>query len=71
MENWKRVATALNNIVALNIAGSISKDQWEKVVMDYYLHMVSVNWSDLTISPYHAREANDMLRTTFSQSSCS
>jgi hypothetical protein len=47
-ENCKTVATALNNIADLNIAGAIDKDQWEKVVMDYFLHTGSVNWSDFT-----------------------
>jgi hypothetical protein len=37
MENCKSVATALNNIAALSLAGTIDKDQWEKVVMDYFL----------------------------------
>jgi hypothetical protein len=41
MENCK-------NIVALNLAGAIGKDQLEEVVMDYFLHMVSGNQSDLT-----------------------
>jgi hypothetical protein len=29
------------NIAALNLAGAIDKDQWENVVMDYFLHTVS------------------------------
>ncbi|XP_064862496.1 uncharacterized protein LOC135563592 [Oncorhynchus nerka] len=37
MENSKYVATALNNIAALNLSGTIDKGQWEKVVMDYFL----------------------------------
>ena len=37
MENCKYVATALNNISALNLSGAIDKVQWEKVVMDYFL----------------------------------
>ena len=37
MENCKYVATALNNIAALNLSGAIDKGQWEKVVMDYFL----------------------------------
>ena len=31
MENSKYVATALNNIAALNLSGAIDKGQWEKV----------------------------------------
>ena len=45
MENCKSVAIALNIIAALNLAGAIDKDQWETVVMDYFLH--TVNRSDL------------------------
>ena len=30
MENFKSVATAHNNIAALNLAGAIDKDQWGK-----------------------------------------
>jgi hypothetical protein len=47
MENCESVTTALNNIAAPNL-GALNKDHWEKVVMDYFLHMVSVNRSDLT-----------------------
>jgi hypothetical protein len=36
MENCKCVATALNNIAAMNLSGAIDKGQWEKVVMDYF-----------------------------------
>ena len=36
MENCKCVATALNNIAALNWSGAIDKGQREKVVMDYF-----------------------------------
>jgi hypothetical protein len=32
----------------MNLAGAIDKDQWEKAVMDSFLHTVSVNQSDLT-----------------------
>ena len=37
MENLKSVSNALNNIAALNVAGPIDKDQWGKVVMNYFL----------------------------------
>ena len=47
MEDCKSFATALNNIAALNLAGAIDKDQWEKVVMDYFLHTVSVKTNKL------------------------
>jgi hypothetical protein len=48
MKNCKSVATALNNIAALNLTGAIDKDQWGKVVIGYFLHTVSVNLSDFT-----------------------
>jgi cytolysin (calcineurin-like family phosphatase) len=31
MENFKSVATVLNNIAAQNLADAIDKDQWEKL----------------------------------------
>jgi hypothetical protein len=36
MENCKCVATALNNIAALNLSAAIDNGLWEKVVMYYY-----------------------------------
>jgi ribonuclease HIII len=48
MNNYKSVATALNNIAILNLAGSIDNHQCEIVVMDYFIHMVSVNQRYLT-----------------------
>jgi hypothetical protein len=37
MENCKYVATALNNIAAMNLSGAIDEGQWGKVVVDYFL----------------------------------
>jgi hypothetical protein len=48
MENCKSVATGLNNIAAKIYQALLTKISGEKVVMDYFLNMVSVNRSDLT-----------------------